>query len=325
MDDKVHIVQHLYGEGGDPDALHQAMQDDAVRQEYEALRETKQYLDQRPAARPDPQVIDRVVAAAAFPKAGIVPGKRRDRAARPNRAARRFRRAGTLSAALAFVLVVGIGLSQFWQQREAAQPPAASSAADEAGADAFMEGEANAPAPDAAPAAALAGTVEAEEEAQPARARLNAPGEQPAPEADTETRLLADEARTGGARPLLEAATPAPEDASADGAVALDEVVVAAEPPRAAAAGIAAAPLGESAAAFRRAGVRRDTNAVPGWDEADELLRVHGRIEMLRARSRELIWDESAVMSLDSLPTQPGRALPGLDAAGKKQRPRQQH
>ena len=94
MDEKLHIVQHLYGEGDDPADLQRLLEDDGVRAEYEALSETKRYLDQREPARPDPLVLDRIVAAAAPPRAGVMPGRRRDRAARPSRTMRRFRLAG---------------------------------------------------------------------------------------------------------------------------------------------------------------------------------------------------------------------------------------
>ena len=65
MDEKLHIVQHLYGEGDDPAALQHLLEDDGLRADYEALSEAKHYLDGRPPARPDPMVIDRIVAAAA--------------------------------------------------------------------------------------------------------------------------------------------------------------------------------------------------------------------------------------------------------------------
>ena len=69
-------------------------------------------------------------------------------------------------------------------------------------------------------------------------------------------------------------------------------------------------------------GDARDDATVPSWDETDELLRVHRRIEMIRARSLDLTWDEAAVMSLDSLPTEPDAAS-GLEAASTTRRDNQ--
>ena len=48
MDEKLHIVQHLYGEGDDPAALQHLLEDDGLRADYEALSEAKHYLDGRP-------------------------------------------------------------------------------------------------------------------------------------------------------------------------------------------------------------------------------------------------------------------------------------
>ncbi len=306
MDDTLHIVQHLYGEGEDPADLQRLLEDDGLRADYEALSEAKRYLDQRRRARPDPMVIDRIVAAAAPPRSGVMPGKRQDRAARPRQAARRFRLAGALSGVLALVLVVGIGLNQFVFQDRAPASSATGALMQEAPADA------EAIAADAAPADA--------NEAD-AFARMNK-------KAAGEAEALADEAGAGALAPAtprvmaerLATAQPATQDD--DSPALLDADALAPAPVT-----VELTLTEEETVAGARSeqgAAGRDEEAAPVWDEAGELIRVHRRLDMVRARSRALIWDESAVMSLDSLPAQPAEALPGLNAASKKQRPGQQ-
>ncbi len=245
MDETLHILHHLYGEETDPAELRRLLEDEALREEYEALSEVKFHLDHRKRARPDAQVIDRIVAAVATPQRGVSARKRHDRAARPGRATRRFRAIGAVSAVLAVVLAVGIGLDQF----QSFIPSASQS-------DAVME----------APAAEK---VESFAREVPATAGTRQP-----------LALRLEENRA--ARPD----TPAPAEFEVG---FLDD------------------DLAEEA-----------KKAVPSWDEADELLRVHRRIEMIRARSLDLTWDEAAVMSLDSLPTEPDVAS-GLEAASTRQ------
>ena len=283
MDEKLHIVQHLYGEGDDPEALQRLLEDDGLRADYEALSEAKRYLDGRPPARPDPLVIDRIVAAAVPPRAGVIPGQRKDRAARPNRAGRRYRLVGALSGVVALVLVVGIGLNQFFLQGMERAP---------ADAEVMM--------PNAAPADG----EEAKEFAR--RNRDEAGALAPATSRAMEERLATAQPDAQDA----DLAMPSEEEAFADDAAAPAAMLLLEADSEA----VAGARLEKSAAG---------DEAAPTWDEADDLMRVHRRLDMVRARSRELIWDESAVMSLDSLPEQPGRALPGLEAAGKKKQRQQ--
>lgn len=54
------------------------------------------------------------------------------------------------------------------------------------------------------------------------------------------------------------------------------------------------------------------TRAEPAWDEANDLVDVHSRMNLIRARSHAQLWDESAVMSLDSIPMDASGLLPGL-------------
>ncbi len=248
MDEQLHIVHHLYGEDTDPADLRRLLEDEALRAEYEALSEVKFYLDHRQGARPDPKVIDRIVAAAAMPQRGATP--RQDRAARPGRAIRRFRTVGAVSAVLAVLLVIGIGLDPF---------------------QSFAPSASQTEAVRQAPAAA--GELEALSEEAPGIAGTGQPPSM-RPEPNRAARLA-----------------PQPPPAPAK---------------------LEAAFLGDA----------RDEAPVPSWDETDELLRVHRRMEMIRARSLDLIWDEAAVMSLDSLPTEPNAAS-GLEAASTIRRDNQ--
>ncbi len=255
MDETLRIVHHLYGEDADPADLRRLLEDEALREEYEALSEVKFHLDHRKRARPDAQVIDRIVAAAATPQHSATPHKRHDRAARPGRATRRFRAIGAVSAVLAVVLAVGIGLDQF----QSFIPNASQT-------DTAME----------APAAAEdaeALEIQALSEDAPATAGTRQP----------------ESLRPGESRALRPNAPALPALAEREAAF-LDDA--------------------------------RDEATVPSWDEADELLRVHRRIEMIRARSLDLTWDEAAVMSLDSLPTEPNAAS-GLEAASTRRRDNQ--
>jgi len=97
MEDKrLHLIRLLYGEalpnGVAPE------EDPELAVEWRALQEVKGWLDARPRRRPDPAVIDRIVAAAARPVAA-------DRPAR--RALRRWRRY-VAAGALLLVMVGGV-------------------------------------------------------------------------------------------------------------------------------------------------------------------------------------------------------------------------
>ncbi len=288
MDEKLHILQHLYGEVEDPEALRRLLEDDALRREYDALAAVKLELDRRPRARPDPRVLDRV-AVAAGPQQAAPPGRRRDRAVQPGRTRRRLRLVGAVSTALALVLVVGIGLQQFRTSTpEAALEAPLSAMKDEA-----------APAPDADALEAMTALQPAPPVPAGAGGRSTLASERA--EAEPEAEGLA--ALAGGRRadaPPPEAPAP-PADARA--AALLDEVALASEPD----------------ARKNRLGAAGVADSLPAWDEADALLRVHRRIELLEARSAELNWDDAPVMSLDVLPAEPEAAPRGLKPASKKQ------
>lgn len=65
METPNHLIAHLYGEADDPEARRALLADEALHREYEALEATRAVLEKRPRMRPDPQVIDRIMAAAA--------------------------------------------------------------------------------------------------------------------------------------------------------------------------------------------------------------------------------------------------------------------
>jgi len=122
MDDSLRLIQYLYDEDvDDPDFARRVVEDDELRREGDRLRQAKDALDRRSSPSPDPEVVDRVVeqAAAATPRRTSSPAEPApDRAARtPDRVwSRRLRGA---SAALAALLIVGVG---WWQFRPTSSP-----------------------------------------------------------------------------------------------------------------------------------------------------------------------------------------------------------
>lgn len=119
MDDTLRIIRHLYGEDvDDPSLARRLAEDEALRREYERLRETKERLDRRAPSRPDPAVVDQVVDAARTAaqesnrSSSSSPTPADDRSARPP--SRTWsRRLQAASAALALLLAIGVG----WWQR----------------------------------------------------------------------------------------------------------------------------------------------------------------------------------------------------------------
>lgn len=114
MNDRLQLIQHLYGEDtDDPNFSYRLIEDNDLHREYEQLRETKERLDRRPSQKPDPSVVDRVVEEARTAARETVPAPEpdTDRSARsPHRTM--SRRLQGASAALALVLVIGVG---WWQ------------------------------------------------------------------------------------------------------------------------------------------------------------------------------------------------------------------
>ncbi len=116
MDDRLRLIQSLYDPDGlSPDLRRRLADDETLRSEYEALRDTKDALDQRPSQTPDAEVLDRVVArakAAADPEPPEPGSSARTPAAdrSPRRPSAEWtRRLQGVSAAIAVVLMAGIG------------------------------------------------------------------------------------------------------------------------------------------------------------------------------------------------------------------------
>lgn len=137
MDEQLrHIIQHLYGEDP-PVPVEELLRDDDLRAEYEALRDVKQRLDQRPPVHPPSEVVNRVLAAAAEASSSPLdttsdaPRERTDRAPRPHAASRR-----RTWQALAVTLVVIIGVGIVFTQIEGTMMP---STADEMASPAVVD------------------------------------------------------------------------------------------------------------------------------------------------------------------------------------------
>lgn len=159
MDDRLRLIQYLYEEDGDETTLPRRLsEDETLRREYERLQETKAHLDRRPSSRPDPAVVDRVVAAArtAARDPSDSPHAAEDRPARPP--ARPWRlRLQAASATLALLLVVGLG----WWQRPGATEEAPSTTAAEDTRGTALDG-ARGEAQSGTPSALGGGALEAE-------------------------------------------------------------------------------------------------------------------------------------------------------------------
>lgn len=136
MDNELRIIQYLYGEADQPEKIESELADNPkLRRAYEEMREVKQHLDERSAARPDAEVIDRVMDAAEAPRQPASAERSGDRdPAEPQRspAVRR----GVIGAVLVAVLAVGIvfvgGESVDWPLGEPSEPATETVAAETA-------------------------------------------------------------------------------------------------------------------------------------------------------------------------------------------------
>ncbi len=188
MDTTLQLIQHLYEERDDRLDL-----DDALQQEYDELHAVKDVLDKREPASPDPEVVDRIVAAAGTTRSAPDSEPERRREERPPRArdaqtgTRILRRAG---ATLAVLLIAALG----WWQWSGPSSPSTSPMTSES------------------------------------------------------------------ASPSFDAAAP------------------------------------ESESARRSAGTVRSVSDLPDWDEGDDVVRLHQRIEILNARSTASQWGSSALL-----------------------------
>ena len=124
MDDRLRLIRYLYGEDEDASTLARRLsEDEDLYREYERLRDTKRALDDRPARRPDPAVVDQVVDDARAAAQSSAPST----ADRPARAPAHSwnRRLQTVGAGLALLLLIGLG---WWQGAGAPDNPVADSA-----------------------------------------------------------------------------------------------------------------------------------------------------------------------------------------------------
>lgn len=138
MDDRLRLLMYLYDEEVDEASLARRLaEDESLFREYRRLREAKAQLDARPAARPDPAVVDQVVetarAATEAPKEPTEPPAtpHASRTARPPQRSWTGRLQAT-GAALAVVLLVGLG---WWHGRSGADAPAPAASAGRSAAE----------------------------------------------------------------------------------------------------------------------------------------------------------------------------------------------
>jgi hypothetical protein len=119
MDTPNHLIAHLYGEADDPAERQALLADEALCREYEALAATRAVLDERPRMRPDPWVIDRIMAAAA-PHVTPLP-------ARADRSALRLLSRHPLwwAAGVAAVLLLAVGVWPLLPNRPIGPPAVA--------------------------------------------------------------------------------------------------------------------------------------------------------------------------------------------------------
>lgn len=106
---KKDILLHLYGEATDAEELRSLLRDDELRQEHAELSEAKFRLDHLKRERPDPAVIDRILAAAATGDGLPTASDRKDRPAVPHAVRLRKVLIPALSIAAAILFGVAVG------------------------------------------------------------------------------------------------------------------------------------------------------------------------------------------------------------------------
>ena len=280
MDEKLHILRHLYAE--EQDAEHDGAwlrqrirKDEALRQEYEALADVKRHLDRRPRQRPDVHVVDKVVAAAQKPVA------RHDRA--PARPAR-HRFPALVGTALTLLMLVSFGLWQLLapaSEREAISAQGETATMDSFASEEVSEAEASPPQ-----------LAQSQARSQQSKARTSVTEATP-PSAE---RLAED--RRQPAEPLVASAVPSTERAarSSVGQSAM-QTLADVQP-------IQPAPLVATTADIE-------------WDDADDVRRLYRHIELVQARSDGLEWENpmvpvSAPLLSDPMMTDPRLSEPLL-------------
>ena len=55
------------------------------------------------------------------------------------------------------------------------------------------------------------------------------------------------------------------------------------------------------------------SDTVLTWDDTDDFIEIRQSLSVVRQRTSPQLWDESAVMTLDSIPSDPTRAIPNLE------------
>lgn len=56
------------------------------------------------------------------------------------------------------------------------------------------------------------------------------------------------------------------------------------------------------------------------WDDSDDFIQIRQSLSVVRQRTSPVLWDESAVMTLDSIPNNPGSSLPGIHTVSTRPR-----
>jgi hypothetical protein len=105
MEKKLQLLSHLYGEAEDATPLPELLQDSDLASEYQAMSEAKFWLDHSIPASPDPEVVSRILAAAAG--AGVPPPVAfTDRAPAPRNAAGARKKTWSFAAAALSVVAI---------------------------------------------------------------------------------------------------------------------------------------------------------------------------------------------------------------------------
>jgi len=130
MDDRLRLIQYLYDEEVDDPAFPRRLtEDDALYREYDRLRALKEDLDDRPTRRPDPDVVDQVVDRARTAARESSPPRTANDRAPPRPSPTWTGRLQTAGAALALILLIGLG---WWQESGLVEEPVPTSSPETA-------------------------------------------------------------------------------------------------------------------------------------------------------------------------------------------------
>lgn len=127
--DKKNILLHLYGEAPEGSKLQTLLKDDELRGEYRVLSEAKFRMDHKKRERPDREVIDRVLAAAATGEPFAAKTLRPDRGAIFRNT--RLRKLLIPAMTIAAVVVLGIGIGWFGDSSDQVVPATARTFVDD--------------------------------------------------------------------------------------------------------------------------------------------------------------------------------------------------